>query len=565
MAITQADAVNLIKNMHLFRKLGAQAVETAAALFEPVEVSKAELLFREGDPASNFYIVYSGRVTLTRSAGKKAHAVISLVPGDYFGLESIEKNQRQLTTATAAEHTVLLRLDKSKLAILLHKIPTLIPYLRVALSSRKLYEHTTLNWLNPGEVVYLMSRKSQVFLWTALVLPVCLLLASMVLFVVVFSGQMGLLPVVGAGLLGFAAVLWGIWNAIDWGNDYYLVTNERAVWLEKIVGIYDSREEAPLSTLLSVSVDTELFGRWYGYGDVVLRTYTGTIIFRRIDHPEQVAPIIEEHWFRARAASKEEENLKMEQSLRQRLGLTPQEGAKAEPAEAAQPVSKPVAVVVKPGFLQRLFANFYRLRFEEGGVVTYRKHWFILLVKTFWPMVWILVGIAIAVARLMGYLDLFSVKATLLVDGVYLFGILLWYLYRYVDWRNDIYQLTPDQVVDIYRKPLGREDKRSAPLENILSIEYSRRDILALILNFGTVVIKVGTARLDFKDVYAPSQVQQEIFKRMQERIERKKQQEADAERERVSEWLVAYHHMQEENSKGENPPKPSGFQSKIP
>jgi uncharacterized membrane protein YdbT with pleckstrin-like domain len=195
------------------------------------------------------------------------------------------------------------------------------------------------------------------------------------------------------------------------------------------------------------------------------------------------------------------------------------------------------------------------MRFEEGGVVTYRKHWFVLITKTWQPAFWLLVGIAVGVLRLLGYLALFSVQATLLVDGIFMFFVLLWYLYQYVDWRNDIYQLTPDQVVDIYRKPLGREEKRSAPLESILSIEYSRANIIGLLLNYGTVRIRVGTAELTFDNVYNPSQVQQDIFRRMLEHIERKKEQDAAAERERVSEWIATYHRTVEEMRRQQKPP----------
>ena len=31
---------------------------------------------------------------------------------------------------------------------------------------------------------------------------------------------------------------------LDWANDYYIVTSQRLVYLEKIIGIYDSRQEA---------------------------------------------------------------------------------------------------------------------------------------------------------------------------------------------------------------------------------------------------------------------------------------------------------------------------------
>jgi hypothetical protein len=117
----------------------------------------------------------------------------------------------------------------------------------------------------------------------------------------------------------------------------------------------------------------------------------------------------------------------------------------------------------------------------------------------------------------------------------------LWYVYEYLDWHNDIYQVTPEQIIDLEKKPLGREEKRAAPLENILSIEYERLGIMGLLFNFGTVTINVGTAQFTFDYVFNPLQVQKDLFNRLEERTAQKKLQERLAERERVSEWFATY------------------------
>ena len=51
-----------------------------------------------------------------------------------------------------------------------------------------------------------------------------------------------------------------------------------------------------------------------------------------------------------------------------------------------------------------------------------------------------------------------------------LLPIILWWVYQYLDWRNDIFQVTPDQILDIDKKPFGSEERRAAPLENILAM-----------------------------------------------------------------------------------------------
>jgi len=121
-------------------------------------------------------------------------------------------------------------------------------------------------------------------------------------------------------------------------------------------------------------------------------------------------------------------------------------------------------------------------------------------------------------------------------------GASLWLAYTYADWRNDIYRLTPDQVIDIDRKPLGRESRRSAPLDKILAVEYERRGIIPMLLNFGTVYIRVSTEVLTFDNVYQPSKVQEDIFRRMQAAAAAAREREIDAERERVAHWFGVYH-----------------------
>ena len=78
----------------------------------------------------------------------------------------------------------------------------------------------------------------------------------------------------GGGLLLFGAVGLGIWEFLDWRNDFYLVTSLRVVWLEQVLLRSSSRTEAPLPNIQSVNVHSSLMGRLLGFGDVIVRTYT---------------------------------------------------------------------------------------------------------------------------------------------------------------------------------------------------------------------------------------------------------------------------------------------------
>jgi hypothetical protein len=128
--------------------------------------------------------------------------------------------------------------------------------------------------------------------------------------------------------------------------------------------------------------------------------------------------------------------------------------------------------------------------------------------------------------------------------GLPVFFIILvpWWLYQYVDWRNDIYQVTDKNIFDIERRPLGTEVRKSAPLENILSLEHERVGFLGYLLNYGNVTINVGEARFIFLGVHEPASVQQDIFNRMYALRRGREQAKVTQERDRVVQMLERYH-----------------------
>jgi hypothetical protein len=73
----------------------------------------------------------------------------------------------------------------------------------------------------------------------------------------------------------------------------------------------------------------------------------------------------------------------------------------------------------------------------------------------------------------------------------------------------------------------------------------------------------VGGAQMIFEDVANPPLVQQDIDQRRMARMERKKQGEVLAERERMSDWIATYHNSLEEFRRAQGgtdtPPEPDG------
>lgn len=550
MEITHEEKVGFTTELHLFRRLPQDEQENVVSKLQQLDYKQGEAIYKQGAKGDRIYFIYSGQVQLTQIVNSKS-VLTDLGEGDYFGEDALVLPRLRSASAAAATAASLFWMDIRVFEEMLHRIPTLKFNLKIAMTSRSRARSARLRFLNPGEVIYVMIRRHPFFLWLNLFLPVlaaAIGIASLVVGMKYLPASNGLTACGAVGVI--ALVGWFGWVILDWANDYYIVTSQRLIWLERVALIYDSRQEAPLSTLLSVNVETTMIGRILGYGDVIARTYTGLIRLERIGNCEVVASMIEEYWSRSKTTSHKEESEKMEEALRRRLNI-PAEGA-------SSPAGTPVAsatVQVRPSFFSTIFAHFFQLRFEEGGVVTYRKHWFILVGRTWKPVFFFLIGLTVTIIRSYNYLEWIPASAFVGLMGLFLSGVILWYIYEYWDWRNDIYQVTADQILDIEKKPLGREQKNAAPIDNILSIEYERLGIIGLILNYGTVTINVGISQFTFNYVYNPSQVQQDLFRRMAERTAAKKRQEQETERERLSEWIAVYHRNYGDPRRRNTPP----------
>jgi len=542
-----------LRRIHLFHDLQDEELAAIAAQMEEQPCEGGKSIFTQGADADRFYIIHQGSVNITGLQKGQTEQVATLVAGDYFGEEALLENRPRSATATAAGRCVLFFVERAAFKTMVKQFPRLRVEFEASVAGRKLARKMHFDWLAPKEVIYFLARKHEVVLAETLTGPMIALMVS-VLLVGYFFLTRSFFVIFGGGLLFLVALAWGVWNWIDWGNDYYIVTNQRVIWLEKVIALYDSRQEAPLSTVLSVGVETDAIGRVMDYGNVIIRTYVGKIPFSHVAHPYQASHMVEEQWTRTKHQASRMEKEAMRNVLRQKMGLT----VETKPDETLKLDRAVTPTFYRRSLLNRLASNWFKLRTEDSGTITYRKHWFVLWQQVWQPTVLLLLVAFGIVARLIMLArtpgeQLFDPGKTPPIDTMILalpiiaIPVILWWIYQYLDWRNDIYQVTPDQILDIDKKPFGTQVRRAAPLENILSTEAHRVGLTGYLLNFGTVYIVVGVSNLDFHDVLDPTGVQADIDRRRESRVAQMHEEDAVAERERMSDWLVAYHENEAE------------------
>ena len=552
--------VSLLAGMGVFRGLTLHQIEMMAEEFELVRVEAEQPLILAPGENDDFYVILSGEIELSRRVNRRQVDQEILVSGDHFGEFVLLGTREHSLSAIVLQDGYLLRMNRQVFYHLLDDRPEIRQFLVASITSRRLAQARKFIWLSKDEHIYLILRKHWTYLLVSLVGPT--LLAWLGLAMIFFSAGIQantfrLFVEWGGIIILIGAALYVLWQWLDWANDYYLITDQRAIWVERIIGIYENRQEAPLPTVLTVSVHRSQLGRILGYGDVVVRTYTGQIVMRAVGMAEQFAGVVEEQLRRQREVVQRVETEELESAIRHRLGLAG-EGEPLPDQMPAMPARTPdsVRLAYRTNTWHMLTTSLFKVRIEEEGAIIYRKHW-ILLLKRIWKpslaLVALLVGLVIAFpALIVNYSTPMLVGTSFLV----FLAIFTWWIYEYIDWINDIYIVTADQIMDIYRTPLGREDKKTAPLENILSLEHQRLGILGVLLNYGNVTAMVGTASFIFKGVYNPAAVRQEIFERIGHRKMILKQQENIRERERIADWMAAYHRQAELLRREENFPK---------
>ena len=543
----------MLHTSHLFSRLTEEQLERVADRFSAFLYEEGKVIFNQDDRSESFFFIFSGQVTLNRFRSGKDHEYI-LEDSDYFGLEVLgEHPGPRKARATARTNTRLLRLASDDLAWIESEFPQVKEAFRRARHTFDLLMDLDTPWKAPREVIRFIDRPHWIFLLAKIAPPV--LVSSIIiailayLTVVVLAGaQIIVILLVAFTLAGLG---WTAWEWIDFFNDFVVITNRRVALLTRVILFYDSRQEVPMDAVLSDDVRTNQWGRIFGYGNILVRTYTGEIILSRLRQPLEVVDIINEMRIRVRnvrgQAHQEVIKKRIDQIVRQDEDL----GEEDEESTQAETLAQP-PVEVQTGKMPNFLSDMLSLRVEADGVISYRTHWWILIKRTFLP--------ALFNAVLWVFLIAVLTRSILLPvrDGLVVFVALgpilfLWWLYQFIDWYNDRYIITRDTLVDVFRKPLGIEQKRTAPIKNILSVDFERLGLIGLLLDFGTVFIRIGEETFTFNNVNHPSDVQREIFQRFTDikvAEEDRAQQKID---DQLAEWISEYHRQLQERAAGED------------
>ncbi len=534
-----ANRVEFLKNVLIFNELDEDDLAEIADRLTYHQVGAGEVIFREGQPADNMYIILSGQVQVSRfdPQEEREYVVAVFDAEDTFGEESLLLQKPRTVTVLALEDTELYCLSAEDFEWLRKTYPQVKPYLNAFSQTYKIANKLNIDWLGEGETISLITRRHPIKLIEELAVVILIILIPLTLLagLLVLLKDKGTITYLGMACGGGISLL-GLmvltWSYAEWLNDFFIITNVRVVWRERYLLRGGSRREVPLRAIQSISIQTGSFiERLLKTGDVVVRTFNTKLHMTDVNNPQRMKDMIDAFLRRARKKSIREEQRLIRRTIRQRLGLP------IEEEKPKIPEHVPPAIDPRP---QRL--SLFRTRVVDGEIITYRKHWWLFFKRAWRPVVCFTLGLAAGV-WMAPQVFLGSLNSSYLTTFVLLeFIFLIWLAYEYEDWRNDIYRVTSDQIIDRDKKPFGKERLDAAPIQNIQSVGHEIPGTLGLILNVGNVTIDVGDKTLTFEGVHNPALVQQDIFRKMEAHHAQTEKERIQAEHQRLATWFEIYY-----------------------
>jgi hypothetical protein len=557
------EALEHLQQIPLFKNLPAHHLAALASIAQREHLDPGERLVVQGDLGNRFFIVDAGLVNLRQTDQDGIERSIGVIPTPlspksteppkrYFGEQMFTTQEPFEFHADAVRPTevyIITREAYDKLVAERPGIPHMLGFVRTAERERT----RGFVWVADGETVALIARKH----WWALLpglVPVAAFGAgaALVLFILHFVLVQDILQwlALGASVVFLLMLAWQIY---DWRNDEYIVTNQRVAHVERVFYTQELRESVPIEKVLGVIQVRKFPAAYLGVSTVIIQSAgrgEGNVTFAYVSHGEKIRKVIEEQQNRVRAREAAEQRYRFRQSIRQQLRqfLTPDAVAQERAEQPAPAPAPPRRARTTRQIVDGWVRAWLNLEIKEPNRTTWRKHWIVLLRQTIrWVIVLIVFDLVAAFIALNPHLQFPGYwLGGLVILAVALGGL----LYEWEDWRNDIYAVTDNQVIDLEARPFGLASKSTtAPLDQVQDIRVEVPSTLAFVLNYGDVKIETAGqgGPMTFFSIYNPREAQEEIFRRLNEYRARRAERENAIRSQTIIDALVAYDRLKHE------------------
>ena len=530
MTVKRDEIIAFLHNVYPLNFLDDHEISRIVEESDLVYFDPQKIILREDSKASYLYIIFEGQIELLKEKKRALVGVNYLKQGDLFGLEVVGELESRQTSARAVDRVLLVRISKNLIQEIKSRNLRIDQMFEILNNSYKSLLVFEVKDDVRRETIHFASRPHPFGLFLRI-----LGFAGVVSIPLLASILLNATGIINLGILLtqlFIELLilgvWSLWQYIDWRKDWFIFTSERVINSMKRLFTQDLRVETPLHTITNLNFEKNFFGRRFNFGDLYVKTYTGASLLRNVPHVENVQSLLEYIWKKEMKNAIQEEATSFERMLMEKEIL---DGTMPDMA---------VDTTISP-------TN------KDQVAATYRTHWLILIKKVLVPSSLLLCNLLLFLFLSSNGVDILSNNLWPVIILVIQSGLIVWWLYQFFDWRNDHYIITREQIIDLYQRPFGLRNQRTAPLENIQSIRYEKKGLLGILLNFGTVYIRIGDEEFTFDKVPDPSAVQEKIYTIFNNRIEEMNKKKLTDQQRRLAGWMETFHRIKEKKKSDES------------
>ena len=128
---------DVVLSAPLFATMDADETRTLFESMQQIELSRGDVLFREGEPGDRLYVIASGKIKLGRRSNDGRENLLSILgPGEMFGELSLFDPGPRTATASSVADSVIYELGHDQLVEWIEKHPSVAKHLLNALPRR---------------------------------------------------------------------------------------------------------------------------------------------------------------------------------------------------------------------------------------------------------------------------------------------------------------------------------------------------------------------------------------------------------------------------------------------
>jgi membrane protein YdbS with pleckstrin-like domain len=563
--MTDRFVLNHIRNIPLFERLTPDQLAALSTAFEVLRFQPGEIVFAQGQPTRGMFVFVSGKALLSQQTPQGERHLGLIGGGQYINEAALNEPMIETATLRIVEPSVVLFLSRARMDAALSAQPSIQHNLRGRLDAEELEVARQLfTGQRPTETIIHAWRLHQ-WIWIRRI-PIPLLIGGAVGAAAILLSASS--PTIALALGGLALVIAAAGIAylyFEWRDDALILTSERIVKVHNnLLTFTRSLSEIPLERVIEVRSEipaADLMARAFGYGTVCIRTAgeSGSLEVPFMPNPQAVQSSIFTERDRFQQLTHQRSQLKVRADIERALGISGGEALSDFPPAA------PRADSVRRSGTQGLAIARTRFTTETGETV-YRKHFTVWLAHIALPSLVSMLGLIGIIAAAAGA-SIFSgavapIIALSLGIVVFLVGVVWFYMADW-DWRNDTITISPQTITIVHKRPLWLQNEiDQISLTQIDNVISDVQGLFNNLLNRGEVrifLLGAGKPKI-IAPIYAPQELHAEISRRQAELKNRSQQQQSQAERDAIVEYLRAYHEANriQQAQQGQPAPPPS-------